>query len=137
MVIPTIGLVARTANRHSRRHGQRAVQIDCVCAEIAIEASAGDFRLTLPAQYLARGRANVIGRNVAGGREVWSDPVEVVFDDEPPTVKRVLLGSRRVVAGTPLRVTAETSDGELSGAARIPGARKVRVISGVVAGDDD
>jgi hypothetical protein len=86
---------------------------------LAVQTRAADFRFDLPAEGLARGRINVIGRVVAGGRETWSEPVEVVIDDEPPSVGRVLLGARRVVAGTPLRVSVEASDGDLSGVARV------------------
>ncbi|MGC1275209.1 MAG: hypothetical protein WBC44_16005 [Planctomycetaceae bacterium] len=86
---------------------------------VSIESVVADFRLDLPSDHIERGRVNIIGRIVAGGREAWSPPVEVAFDDVPPPIRRVRLSKGQVVAGEPLRVVAEASDGGLSGIRRV------------------
>ncbi len=82
-----------------------------------------DPQIPLPRPKLRAGRANVLACVVLPDRVVWSEPVEIVFDDEPPQISQVrLVPGRRVVEGELLELSLLATDGELSGIAGVQAA---------------
>ena len=82
-----------------------------------------DPQIPLPRPKLRAGRANVLACVVLPERVVWSDPVEIVFDDQPPQISQVrLVPGRRVVEGEQLELSLLATDGELSGIAGVQAA---------------
>lgn len=104
---------------HSDRQIAVSVREMAPGGSLAVACTVSDFQIDLPADHLDRGRVNLIGRLVTSGRSVWSAPVELVFDDVPPPVRRIYLSRQRVVAGEPLQVRAEVSDSGLSGVTQV------------------
>jgi hypothetical protein len=90
---------------------------------LALRTRVSDLRATLPPPKATAGRANLIARLVLAEDVVWSDPVEVIFDDDPPGVSRLHLApGATVVQGGDLEVSVLATDGELSGVARVEAA---------------
>lgn len=85
----------------------------------SVRTEVRDFQLAIPADDIQAGRVNVLGHLILSDRSVWSRPVEVVFDDEPPVIRRLLLGKGSIVAGEPVQASVEASDGGLSGVASV------------------
>jgi hypothetical protein len=90
---------------------------------LGIEARVSDLAVTLPPPKVRAGRANLLARAVLPDQDVWSEPVEVVFDDEPPQISQVqLVPGRSVAQGDVLEISLLASDGELSGVASVEAA---------------
>jgi hypothetical protein len=101
-----------------RLKADRAIEIfSTVDAEfLAVTASVGDFKLSVPTGRLQGLRANLLARMVSGQRQVWSEPVEVVLDGEGPVILKVELAPDRMVRiGKSLQVRVSADDGNLSG----------------------
>ncbi len=95
------------------------VEID-KAGQLAIDARVADFTLDLPAAALTSGRVNVLVQAILGDREAWSEPVEVVFDDQPPRTSAIeLRPAGAVVIGQDLLVSALCDDLGLSGVAKM------------------
>ena len=96
---------------------------DVADGTLAIATRTGDLVVTLPPTKVRAGRANLLARAILPDQDVWSEPVEVVFDDEAPQISRVqLMPGRSVAQGEPLEISLLASDGELSGVARVEAA---------------
>ena len=93
----------------------------------AIRTRVSDLRLTLPAPQLRSLRTDLIARVGPPGNEVWSDPVELIFDDEGPQMSRLHVASgSTVVQGNPLDLSVLASDRDLSGVAKVEAAFDVQ-----------
>jgi len=87
---------------------------------LRLEMRVDDFEIPLPLAGQASGRPLLLARLSAGGREVWSRPVELLLDGVAPRVKEVRAGvGGRAVIGEELTVSVHADDGELSGVARV------------------
>ncbi|TWU23446.1 hypothetical protein Pla52o_29820 [Novipirellula galeiformis] len=85
-----------------------------------IVSEVSDFKLPIPAGTLADARVNLLGHLRTGQTEVWSDPVEIVLDGQPPRLGAVrVLPSRSVVEEKPLEVSVAVDDEGLSGVAEV------------------
>ncbi|MBW3598111.1 MAG: hypothetical protein KY475_12655, partial [Planctomycetes bacterium] len=93
---------------------------------MAIAAQVTDFRVNLPDPGLQNAKANVLAHVVAGGREAWSEPVEVTFDAGPPIVKKLeLTPGREAVVGSELDIRLWCDDHQLSGVQKVEAALDV------------
>ncbi|TVS12999.1 MAG: carboxypeptidase regulatory-like domain-containing protein, partial [Planctomycetaceae bacterium] len=96
---------------------------DIADGTLAISTRTSDLVVTLPPPPVRAGRANLLARAILPDQDVWSEPVEIVFDDEAPQISRVqLMPGRSVAQGELLQVSLLASDGELSGVARVEAA---------------
>ncbi len=87
---------------------------------LRLEMRVDDFEIPLPLAGQASGRPLLLARLSAGGREVWSRPVELLLDGVAPRVKEVTAGvGGRAAIGEELTVSVRADDGELSGVARV------------------
>jgi hypothetical protein len=87
---------------------------------LAVRTEVRDWTLDLPPAGLANSAANVLARVIVGGRQAWSQPREVVFDELPPRVHRATLEPNRdVTQGEELVLTVWATDDELSGVASL------------------
>jgi len=74
-----------------------------------------DFQLDVPSGRLRDTRVNLLAQLRAGGRDSWSDPVEVILDGQPPRVGAVrIMPGRIAVLGQPLEISLNADD-DLSG----------------------
>ncbi len=90
---------------------------------LGIATRISDLTVTLPPPRLRAGRANLLARAILPNQVVWSEPVEVVFDNEPPQLRQLqLVPGRSLAQGGVLEVSVLASDGELSGVARVEAA---------------
>ena len=90
---------------------------------LAIRTKVTDLHVTLPPPKLKAMRANILARVSLGTSDVWSPPIEVIFDDEPPRLSRLQLTPGAVVTqGDELEVSVLASDHELSGVAKVEAA---------------
>lgn len=90
---------------------------------MALAARVGDFQVNLPDPGLRNAKANVLAHVVAGGREAWSLPVEILFDAGPPLVKKLeLTPGRQAALGSELDVRVWCEDHQLSGVAKVEAA---------------
>ncbi|MCL4204040.1 MAG: hypothetical protein KJ000_16175 [Pirellulaceae bacterium] len=90
---------------------------------LGIETRVSDLVVTLPPPKIRASRANLLARAVLPEQDVWSQPVEVVFDDEPPQISQVqLVPGRSVAQGEVLGISLLASDGDLSGVALVEAA---------------
>ena len=90
---------------------------------LAIRTRIRDLHVTLPAPGIAAARANLLARVILPNEVIWSDPVEVVFDDQPPVVGRMQLETGSAVAkGGNLALSVVATDEELSGVAKVEAA---------------
>jgi hypothetical protein len=93
---------------------------------VAIDTQVTDFHVTLPDPGLVNMKSNVLAHVMAGGRDAWSEPVEVMFDAGPPLVKKLeLTPGRKAVMGGEIEIRVWTSDHELSGVAKVEAALDV------------
>lgn len=87
---------------------------------LAVATRIGDFSLSLPALGVQNQHVNLLARVHVGGRSVWSQEVETVFDGLPPRVTQIRLNpARHAELGKPVTVLIETSDDGLSGVATV------------------
>lgn len=90
---------------------------------LAIRTRVRDLRVTLPAPGITAGRANLLARVLLPNEVIWSDPVPVVFDNEPPVLSRLQLEPGSAVAqGAVLAVSVVATDDDLSGVAKVEAA---------------
>jgi hypothetical protein len=120
------------ANRDRRLSGDQTLLlssdrgVDLTLAQVdrqgtfAVQTAVSDLEITLPAPKLRAARANLLARLRLPGGDVWSEPVELVFDDQPPRISGLALepGSS-VVQGETLGVSCLASDLDLSGVAKV------------------
>jgi len=89
----------------------------------AIGTRVDDLHVVLSRPRLEAARANLIARLILPGKEVWSDPVELIFDGEAPRMSRLqLLPGPTVSSGTELEVSVLASDENLAGVAKVEAA---------------
>lgn len=75
-----------------------------------------DYQIGLEAGGLSNARVNILAHLRAGRSDVWSEPVEVILDGEPPELGGLrVLPSRRVPEATPLSISVSANDNDLSG----------------------
>jgi hypothetical protein len=87
---------------------------------LSLATEVTDLRVELTETGHQSGQANVLARLMVGGREVWSDPVEIVLDGSGPRFLTAELTTDDVVAmGSPIGVIARVDDRSLSGVARV------------------
>jgi hypothetical protein len=90
---------------------------------LAIRTRVRDLRVTLPAPGVTAGRANLLARVLLPDEVIWSDPVPVVFDNDPPVLSRLQLEPGSAVAqGSNLAVSVVATDDDLSGVAKVEAA---------------
>lgn len=79
-----------------------------------------DFEIPLSLANQKDGRALLLARMKAAGREVWSRPIEVLFDGTGPRIRELTAGVRgQAVLGTDLAITVRADDGDLAGVDRL------------------
>jgi hypothetical protein len=89
----------------------------------AIRTRVRDLRVVLPAPGILAGRANLLARITLPDEVIWSDPVPIVFDNEPPVLSRLQLEPGSAVAqGSNLAVSVVATDDDLSGVAKVEAA---------------
>ena len=87
---------------------------------LTIRTRMDDLHVTLPPPKLKDARAGLIAQVRLSGKEVWSDPVELIFDSEAPRLSRLQLApGPNVVQGGELEVSVLASDQGLSGVAKV------------------
>ncbi len=100
-------------------------QVDVVVNSIAsgrvsLTANVSDISFDLPPPSLKNERVNLLAKLSAGGEMVWSKPVEVVVDSDPPTVTGVeIMPSTTFSLGIDLMVRVGVDDAKLSGIASV------------------
>lgn len=77
---------------------------------IYVDTRAGDHQVSLSTAGLENVHVNVLARLQAGVAEVWSDPVKILFDGEPPKITEVTLIPDQVTIGTPTKVAIGVTD---------------------------
>lgn len=96
---------------------------DIADGTLAISTRTSDLVVTLPPPPVRAGRANLLARAILPDQDVWSEPVEIIFDNEAPQISRVqLIPGRAIAQGEPLQISLLASDGELSGVVRVEAA---------------
>ncbi len=107
----------------TRLHSDR--QVDVVLMPIqsgrmVLKSKVEDLKVSLPAPSLRNAKMNLLARLSASNEVVWSEPVEVVSDFDPPRITGVEIGPTSVVAiGTDLEVRVGVDDLQLSGIAKV------------------
>lgn len=83
-------------------------------------ASVGDFKVRIPASGVRSANVQILARLTISDRTVWSRPIPVTFDAALPRIRRVAVSPPGpVVIGTPIQLTINASDNDLSGIARV------------------
>ncbi len=77
-----------------------------------------DLSIEVPLDNLTNQRVNLLGQVHTGQGEVWSQPVEIILDGQPPLISEVTPVSTAVV-GVPLSVEVTATDGNLSGVEKV------------------
>ena len=103
-----------------------------VDGSLGIAARISDLTVTLPPPPVRAGRANLLARAILPNQVVWSEPVEVVFDNEPPQLRQLQLAPGRSLAqgdsagglGSGVRRRTERS-GPRRGRLRLGSSRRV------------
>ncbi|WP_339744412.1 carboxypeptidase-like regulatory domain-containing protein [uncultured Rubinisphaera sp.] len=73
-----------------------------------------DLSIEVPLNNLTNQRVNLLGQVHTGEGEVWSEPVEIILDGQPPVISEISPLESAVV-GMPLPVEVIATDGKLSG----------------------
>ena len=82
-----------------------------------------NLHVLLPPPKMKAMRADMLARVSLATSDVWSEPIEVIFDDEPPRLSRLQLDpGATVTQGSDLEVSVLASDNELSGVAKVEAA---------------
>ncbi len=88
-----------------------------------IRTKVSELHVLLPPPKIMAMRADIIARLALPTGDVWSPPIEVVFDDEPPRLSRLQLDpGATVTQGSDLEVSVLASDNDLSGVAKVEAA---------------
>ena len=88
-----------------------------------IRTKVSDLHVVLPPPKLKAMRGDLLARVRLATGDVWSEPIEVIFDDEPPRLSRLQLApGATVTQGNDLEVSVLASDNELSGLAKVEAA---------------
>ena len=87
---------------------------------LAIKARVMDVKVELPPPAVKNNRVNLLARIISGNETVWSQPVEVISDSDPPVITGVeLLPGTQLVQGTELLVRVGVDDANLSGVVQV------------------
>ncbi|MEQ1831008.1 MAG: carboxypeptidase-like regulatory domain-containing protein, partial [Pirellula sp.] len=83
---------------------------------VTLTANVTDISFDLPPPSLKNDRVNLLAKLSAGGEMVWSKPIEVVVDSDPPTVTGVeIMPGTTFALGVDLMVRVGVDDAKLSG----------------------
>ena len=83
---------------------------------LLMSTKVSDIQLELSTPAIKKGRVNLLAKLNSGGRIVWSDPVEIISDSDPPTISGVeLLPGPSLAQGMDLTVRVGADDANLSG----------------------
>jgi hypothetical protein len=83
---------------------------------LLMSTKVSDIQLELSTPAIKKGRVNLLAKLNSGGRIVWSDPVEIISDSDPPTISGVeLLPGPSFAQGMDLTVRVGADDANLSG----------------------
>lgn len=100
-------------------------QVDVVVNSIlngrmSMTANVGDIAFDLPPPSLKNQRVNLLARLFAGGEMVWSKPIEIVADSDPPTITGIeVTPGTTFPQGIDLMVRVGVDDAKLSGIASV------------------
>ncbi len=87
---------------------------------MALTAKVKDIAFELPAPSLKNQKVNLLARLFAGGEMVWSRPVEIIADSDPPTITGVEVSpSTTFPQGIDLSIRVGVDDAKLSGLASV------------------
>lgn len=87
---------------------------------ITMKTDVRDIVIEIPPPAIKNDRINLLARLTAGGETVWSNPVEVIADSDPPTITGVELEPGASFAqGTDLTVRVGVDDAKLSGVVKV------------------
>lgn len=86
---------------------------------LAIDTIVSDFHIPLSTQGICNQRALIIAHASFSGRQVWSDPIDIILDGTGPRVTNLTVSSDRPIVGEELPILATVEDGELSGVAKV------------------
>lgn len=79
-----------------------------------------DIRFKLAHPPVTNRRIQLLAKLMALGETVWSDPISIIVDEEPPIITGISLNpGPRVAAGEPLFAKVGAEDGKLSGVAKV------------------
>ena len=97
------------------------VAIDSIAAgRMSMTAKVDDIALELPPPSLKNQRVNLLARLFAGGEMVWSKPIEVIADSDPPTITGVEIAPGTTCPqGIDLLIRVGVDDARLSGIASV------------------
>lgn len=97
------------------------VAIDSIAAgRISLTAKVDDIALELPPPSLKNQRVNLLAKMFAGGEMVWSKPIEVIADSDPPTITGVEIAPGTTCPqGIDLLIRVGVDDARLSGIAKV------------------
>jgi Carboxypeptidase regulatory-like domain len=91
-----------------------------VNGRMSLTAKVDDIAFELPPPALSNQRVNLLARLFAGGEMVWSKPVDVVADSDPPTITGVeLTPGTTFPQGIDLHIRVGVDDAKLSGIASV------------------
>lgn len=83
---------------------------------LLLETQVEDFQVPLPISNQREGRSLLLARLRVSERDLWSRPVEVLFDGTGPRVREITAGVRGVaVLGTEMPIVVRADDGGLAG----------------------
>ncbi|MDX1926018.1 MAG: carboxypeptidase regulatory-like domain-containing protein [Pirellulaceae bacterium] len=87
---------------------------------ISLTAKVDDIAFELPPPPLKNQPVNLLARLFAGGETVWSKPVEIIADSDPPTITGVEVSpSTTFPQGSDLNIRVGVDDAKLSGIASV------------------
>jgi hypothetical protein len=87
---------------------------------MSMTAKVSDIAFDLPPPALKNQRVNLLARLFAGGESVWSNPIEIIADSDPPTVTGVeITPGTTFPQGIDLQVRVGVDDAKLSGIASV------------------
>jgi hypothetical protein len=105
----------QTTKFTSDRHADIGLSTSPV-GRLLMSAKVSDIHLELSTPAIKKGRVNLLAKLNSGGRIVWSDPVEIISDSDPPTISGVeLLPGPSLAQGMDLTVRVGADDANLSG----------------------
>ncbi len=77
-----------------RVRNDRSVKVDLLQLKgdrLVVNARVEDLEVTIPAPSLRAANLNLLARLSVAGENVWSEPLDVVADDQPPVVTGIEL----------------------------------------------
>jgi hypothetical protein len=91
-----------------------------VNGRMSLTAKVDDIAFELPSPALKNQRVNLLARLSAGGEMVWSKPIEIVADSDPPTITGVEISPGTTFPqGIDLNIRVGVDDAKLSGIATV------------------